>query len=121
MPPSARVVGKAVSPGLTLRPSLSALRTAGGQEPQIVSPGLTLRPSLSVHVLDGHVLLEEGVAGVHAPAFVEPYRVSMATENWALVGTEGCSHGLGRQGPDARFRRATPEPMEWTGPFLMLH
>ena len=62
-----------------------------------------------------------GVAGVNAPAFVEPYRVSMATENWALVGTEGCSHGLGRQGPDARFRRATPEPMEWTGPFLMLH
>ena len=71
--------GIQVSPGLTLRPSLSALSAdesepgRGGQ----VSPGLTLRPSLSVGRRIRDELLAVGVAGVDAPAFVErstPYR-----------------------------------------------
>ena len=46
-PGTALLQNLAVSPGLTLRPSLSAQGGAGDRRHRQVSPGLTLRPSLS--------------------------------------------------------------------------
>ena len=72
-PDTAPLQNLAVSPGLTLRPSLSVGETRlGGARGADVSPGLTLRPSLSapecrvVRAIRCH-----RVAGVDAPAFVE--------------------------------------------------
>ena len=63
-----------VSPGLTLRPSLSADRHDAQEGRPSVSPGLTLRPSLSACILYVVFLIVPGVAGVDAPAFVERAR-----------------------------------------------
>ena len=88
-----------VSPGFTPRPSLSAARAERAEEAAEVSPGFTPRPSLSVaedldraqvvrvspgftprpSLSDGGrgrtgVERRAGVAGVHAPAFVERRR-----------------------------------------------
>ena len=62
-----------VSPGFTPRPSLSGVEWSPPRVSLVgVSPGFTPRPSLSA-VARGRVpsLRPGGVAGVHAPAFVE--------------------------------------------------
>ena len=62
-----------VSPGFTPRPSLSVGRAVEqlGEPVERVSPGFTPRPSLSDQQAPRHPCGSAGVAGVHAPAFVE--------------------------------------------------
>ena len=66
-----RLRGWPVSPGFTPRPSLSA--PCSGHDPGgcRVSPGFTPRPSLSDRAAAMGRRGRGGVAGVHAPAFVE--------------------------------------------------
>ena len=70
--PRSSGTGARVSPGFTPRPSLSG---ASGDAPSRrcprVSPGFTPRPSLSAGDRHQHRPGGGGVAGVHAPAFVE--------------------------------------------------
>ena len=72
-----------VSPGFTPRPSLSGgavdRRDAGAR----VSPGFTPRPSLSGDQPAIHRVPGPGVAGVHAPAFVERSRSGML--GWRML------------------------------------
>ena len=64
--------GRRVSPGFTPRPSLSVQRRLQLRSDRPVSPGFTPRPSLSAgELLPPDALRAPGVAGVHAPAFVE--------------------------------------------------
>ena len=60
-----------VSPGFTPRPSLSGRPRGGARHSVVVSPGFTPRPSLSERVRGPRHRPVGGVAGVHAPAFVE--------------------------------------------------
>ena len=61
----------AVSPELTLRPSLSDVPGRGLNRDRRVSPELTLRPSLSAPGGGASKVRPVGVAGANAPAFVE--------------------------------------------------
>ena len=71
-PGTALLQNLAVSPGLTLRPSLSVIdRLQVNGKVLHVSPGLTLRPSLSDGTSDAMGERYRCVAGVDAPAFVE--------------------------------------------------
>ena len=78
-----------VSPGFTPRPSLSEEQAAAGPWAPPVSPGFTPRPSLSGsdHPRGGG--RRPGVAGVHAPAFVERGAISRLT----AVVRDGCRRG----------------------------
>ena len=67
----------AVSPELTLRPSLSGPSVRAKERIQLVSPELTLRPSLSDDRPAKTRAADAGVAGANAPAFVE--RISKCT------------------------------------------
>ena len=60
-----------VLPGFTPRPSLSVEKVEAAISSNDVLPGFTPRPSLSVPTVARRLLQLRGVAGVHAPAFVE--------------------------------------------------
>ena len=62
-----------VSPGFTPRPSLSgpSMPVSAAPDARRVSPGFTPRPSLSAGQQSARPRMPGGVAGVHAPAFVE--------------------------------------------------
>ena len=79
----------AVSPGFTPRPSLSASSPFGGWRTPRVSPGFTPRPSLSEVRLGRVRARHAGVAGVHAPAFVE-----RIPPDWAGSGLDRVSPGF---------------------------
>ena len=88
----AGAAGEWVSPGFTPRPSLSDGRSAAERDPDgLVSPGFTPRPSLSALKPPEGPVVAVGVAGVHAPAFVERGSAAPTT----------CEHGGGVAGVHA--------------------
>ena len=109
-PDTAPLQNLAVSPGLTLRPSLSACGVDCTRVPAglRVSPGLTLRPSLSEPSLRDHPSspFTTCVAGVDAPAFVErltPYHA---------FGRRGMHHCVAGVDAPAFVERAKPASEE---------
>ena len=71
-----------------------------------VSPGFTPRPSLSEERLLDRIGLGGGVAGVHAPAFVERMDVSLS---WRLP----ASRVAGVHAPAFVERVRTSVPSDW--------
>ena len=114
-----------MSPGFTPRPSLSVHdrlrpRAAGYQ---VVSPGFTPRPSLSAREHQARPALDAGVAGVHAPAFVERWaRTPSRRRTGGVAGVHAPAFvERGRRRPGCRFRVMRVSPGFTPRPSLSEH